>query len=384
MSKKPSKKKPTKFWNFYQPDDSAPELSIYGAITAEKSWWEDPENQVTHKEFAKELNALGDVSEIVVRINSGGGSVTAANAIYTRLKDHKAKIVVKIDGYAASAATTIAMAGDVIQIPENAYFMVHNPSMQIYGSLTKEKCTELASTLDTIKNGIISTYKARTGMSEEEISDIMNAETWYTGKQAVEAGFCDEIMFSDVETTAENGESFAINSVSLNPEDYINIPKELLDRFAQAEEPVEQAKDFTNIVPKTKENMEVEEKDMKNVEELKNKYPELYATIVEEAKMAERQRIQNIEEIAVAGYEQIVEDAKFKSGAFAGDVAIQMMALQKKQGGRYLEDRGEDAEASNAGKEGIATPMETAENATAKNDALDVVNKVLDDVSGNQ
>ena len=108
--------KPTinKFWDFIAAAADKPaELILYGEISS-YSWWGD---EITPQQFSEDLRAIGDVTEIVVRINSGGGDVFAANAIYTRLKDHKATITVKIDGWAASAATIIAMAGDTIQIP---------------------------------------------------------------------------------------------------------------------------------------------------------------------------------------------------------------------------------------------------------------------------
>ena len=97
-----------RFWDFRAAADenAAPELILYGDIASE-TWWGD---EVTPLQFTEELNALGNVPEIVVRINSGGGDVFAANAIYTRLKDNAAKITVKIDGWAASAATIVAMA----------------------------------------------------------------------------------------------------------------------------------------------------------------------------------------------------------------------------------------------------------------------------------
>ena len=108
------------FWTFRAAagDSAAPELILYGDIASE-TWWGD---EVTPRQFTEELDALGAVPEIVVRINSGGGDVFAANAIYTRLKDNAAKIIVKIDGWAASAATIVAMAGDVIEIPGNGVF----------------------------------------------------------------------------------------------------------------------------------------------------------------------------------------------------------------------------------------------------------------------
>ena len=112
-----AKPKNKHFWNF-QPasGENPPELILYGDIASE-TWWGD---EVTPRQFTEELDALGAVPEIVVRINSGGGDVFAANAIYTRLKDNTAKITVKIDGWAASAATIIAMA-TASKFPETAF-----------------------------------------------------------------------------------------------------------------------------------------------------------------------------------------------------------------------------------------------------------------------
>ena len=85
-----------KFWNFIPGTDTKPpELLLYGPISSQKSWWQDT---VTPAQFNQELAALGAVDEIIVRINSGGGDVFAANAIYTRLRDMDAKVTVKIDG----------------------------------------------------------------------------------------------------------------------------------------------------------------------------------------------------------------------------------------------------------------------------------------------
>ena len=129
----PNKPKNNRFWDFVARNseaDAPAELILYGDISSGNSWYDD---EITPKQFDEELKALGDVDEITVRINSGGGDVFAANAIYTRLKDHKAKINVKIDGWAASAATIIAMAGDTIQIPASGVFMIHNPKMGVLG-----------------------------------------------------------------------------------------------------------------------------------------------------------------------------------------------------------------------------------------------------------
>ena len=126
-----------RFWNFVPATGTKPpEMLLYGPIASQRSWWED---RVTPAQFNQELAAIGDVEELVVRINSPGGDVFAAHAIYCRLRDLSAKITVKIDGWAASAATIVAMAGDVIQIPRNGVFMIHDPAMTVsLPSFTRE------------------------------------------------------------------------------------------------------------------------------------------------------------------------------------------------------------------------------------------------------
>ena len=217
------------FWTFRAAaeENDAPELILYGDIASE-TWWGD---EVTPRQFTEELDALGAVPEIVVRINSGGGDVFAANAIYTRLKDNAAKITVKIDGWAASAATIVAMAGDVIEIPGNGVFMVHDPSMGLLGYFNEADLVKLTDEIKVIKQSIVNGYALKTGKPADEIASIMAAETWYDGKQAVEAGFCDKLMFEDAETTVENGAKIVVNSVSLDLNRYPNMTISLLNRL---------------------------------------------------------------------------------------------------------------------------------------------------------
>ena len=135
-------------------------------------------DEVTPRQFTEELDALGAVPEIVVRINSGGGDVFAANAIYTRLKDNAAKITVKIDGWAASAATIIAMAGDSIEIPGNGVFMVHDPALGLLGYFNETELAKMTDELKVIKQSIVNAYM-KTGKDAADVAAIMAAETWY-------------------------------------------------------------------------------------------------------------------------------------------------------------------------------------------------------------
>ena len=300
---------------------------------------------------------MGAVPEIVVRINSGGGDVFAANAIYTRLKDNAAKITVKIDGWAASAATIVAMAGDVIKIPGNGVFMVHDPSMGLLGYFNEADLVKLTDEIKVIKQSIVNGYALKTGKPTDEIASIMAAETWYDGKQAVEAGFCDKLMFEDAETTVENGAKIVVNSVSLDLNRYPNMTISLLNRLT-ARTPGGFSNTITQNTPKRSEESMDGIKDIKTVDGLKAAFPDLTKQIEDAAVDAERKRIQDIEDVALAGFETIVNDAKFKNPISAGDVAKAIVAEQKKQGGKYIQDRDDDAVKSGAGKVGAGGQRE--------------------------
>ena len=343
------------FWTFRASaeENAAPELILYGDIASE-TWWGD---EVTPRQFTEELDALGAVPEIVVRINSGGGDVFAANAIYTRLKDNAAKITVKIDGWAASAATIVAMAGDVIEIPGNGVFMVHDPSMGLLGYFNEADLVKLTDEIKVIKQSIVNGYALKTGKPADEIASIMAAETWYDGKQAVEAGFCDKLMFEDAETTVENGAKIVVNSVSLDLNRYPNMTISLLNRLT-ARTPGGFSNTITQNTPKRSEESMDGIKDIKTVDGLKAAFPDLTKQIEDAAVDAERKRIQDIEDVALAGFETIVNDAKFKNPISAGDVAKAIVAEQKKQGGKYIQDRDDDAVKSGAGKVGAGGQRE--------------------------
>ena len=111
-----------KFWSFQARSDGVGELYLYGEI-ADASWLGD---EITPAQFARELDALGELRELYVNIHSPGGDAFAGIAIYNILQRCPAKKTVRIDGLAASAASLIAMSGDVIQMPKSATMMIHN------------------------------------------------------------------------------------------------------------------------------------------------------------------------------------------------------------------------------------------------------------------
>jgi ATP-dependent Clp protease protease subunit len=184
-----------KFWNFKDiinenTKSKERELYLVGTISDE-TWFGD---EVTPKEFKNELNQ--GVGDIRVWINSPGGDVFAASEIYTALKKYSkdsGKVIVEIDALAASAASVIAMAGDIVRMSPTAYLMIHNPWMMTIGNSEEMRIT--ARQLDEIKEGVINAYQLKTGLSREEISQMMDEETYINAVKAVELGFADEILY---------------------------------------------------------------------------------------------------------------------------------------------------------------------------------------------
>jgi ATP-dependent Clp protease, protease subunit len=161
-------------------------LFLDGTIASE-SWFDD---DVTPALFKSDLNAGS--GDITVWINSPGGDVFAAAQIYNMLRDYKGKVTVKIDGIAASAASVIAMAGDSVLMSPVSMLMIHNPSTVAMGDKTEmEKAIEM---LNSVKDSIINAYQAKTGLSRNKLSKLMDEETWMDSGKAVELHFADGII----------------------------------------------------------------------------------------------------------------------------------------------------------------------------------------------
>lgn len=139
-------------------------------------------------QFLEELENLGEVEQIDLRISSPGGSIIEGNVIFNAIKRHSANVTVYIDGMAASMASVIAMAGDEVIMADNALLMIHNPWTVSIGD--SEQLRKDADLMDKMKSAIINAY-SRSSYTEEELEELMNATTWFTASEALEAGFID-------------------------------------------------------------------------------------------------------------------------------------------------------------------------------------------------
>jgi len=151
-------------WYTMKAEQTAAEIVIYDEIG--KSWWN--EDAIGAKQFLDDLNALGDVDSITLRINSPGGDVFDGVAIHNSLKNHKAKVTAQIDGIAASAASFIAMAADKIVMPSNSFLLIHGASGLALGGADVMRAT--ADDLDRIDNSLTATYVARAKSTTEPSS----------------------------------------------------------------------------------------------------------------------------------------------------------------------------------------------------------------------
>ena len=180
-----------KFWNWVRNEGEKRVLLLDGEISDE-TWWGD---EVTPQMFREELNAVeGDID---LWINSPGGDCYAAAQIYNMLMEYKGNVAVKIDGIAASAASVVAMAGSTVEMSPVATIMIHNPMTVSIGDTHEMERT--ITFLSEIKESIINAYEIKTGLSRAKISRLMDAETWMNAKKAVELGFADSVLYTDVQ-----------------------------------------------------------------------------------------------------------------------------------------------------------------------------------------
>mgnify|MGYP006921332350 CR=1 FL=1 len=162
------------------------ELLIYEEIG--EGWF----GGVGAKGFAEQVKALGKgVGKINVRINSVGGNAFDGATIYNTLKNHPAKVHVHIDGAAISAASQIAMAGDEIEMADNAVFMAHKASGGVYGKV--EELRSYVNLLEKVNDGLVNVYASRTGQTPEQITEWLDEERWFSAAEAVEFGFATKV-----------------------------------------------------------------------------------------------------------------------------------------------------------------------------------------------
>lgn len=167
-------------------------IDIYGAIGEQWDWDGDEYAMVgtTSQQINEFLRRMG-AGPVTVNINSPGGDMFEGLAIYNLLREHPGEVTVNVVGNAASAASIIAMAGDVIQMGTASFLMIHNTWMLVAGN--RNDFIEMAKMMLPFDKAMAGIYAARTGLSEDEVLVLMDAETWLSAADAVARGFADKI-----------------------------------------------------------------------------------------------------------------------------------------------------------------------------------------------
>lgn len=215
-------------------------INIYGDITS----WEWLESDVSSYTLSKEIEGL-DVDTINVYINSYGGEVAEGLAIYNALKRHKAKIKTFCDGFAASIASVIFMAGDERIMSNASLLFIHNAWTIAEGNANDFR--KQAEDLDKITQASINTYMEHVNITEEELKRMLDAETWITPQDALEMGFATAIVN---------------DNTSKNPNQ--SIKKKLMQQLVKAQEKKEPTESAPSEPPIEPTPQEPQQNNLKN------------------------------------------------------------------------------------------------------------------------
>lgn len=342
-------------YNIKTLDATETEIEIYNTIRSKKSydWARNKDGpEVTPSSFKEELDAV-TTPNITIRMNCSGGEVASANVIAVAIQEVVAKgkvVKCKIDGVCASAAVQIATACSEIIMHKSALMMIHNPMAFVYGTLNAGALQRVINMLDANKESIINHYVDKTGLKREEISDMMDAETWMDGNKAVEKGFADRLMFDDemkVEDVMNNIQNVCLNTALNLPEDYRNA-------INQINKPTNTQEGALEMEIKTVQDLIAQYPTLTN--ELRTQITnEISEGLREEGAKAERERLQAIDAMQGKVDNEALNKAKYETFATAEKVALDAITNGSfVQTGVINAMTGETAQANNVA--GVVTP----------------------------
>ena len=350
------------------------ELNLYGEIVSDRpiDWYTGQpteEAYIVSSELLEDLEELKTKDNITIHLNSVGGDLYAGLAIYNRLKALPANITTVNDGLAASAASIIFQAGDTRKVHAGSNIMVHQAAGFLFGYYQLNDLNQVSKQLRAANKTAINVYAEASGRDADEIKRMVDAETWLTGDEAVEAGLADELISADEDITmslTEDGKHIVVNGVQLSTRGMHNIPAGL--PIMPANLIGSNAATLVAIDKKSSEggiSMEI-----KNIEDLKTAYPELMEQARVEAFDAgksqgafdERARLQEIDTIAKnIPDEQLVQDAKYGDKPLNAE-QLALKAMQEIDFTKEANMQALVADTIDSGAHGVkATPVQTAE-----------------------
>ena len=209
------------------------DLYIYGDVEGDGyDWWTDEviRSETSANAFRETLAKYPNVTQINVYINSYGGSVFEGTAIYNQLRRHPAHKTVYVDGFACSIASVIAMAGDEVVMPRNTMMMIHNMWMGAVGNAAQLR--KAADDLDVINAAGRQAYLQKAGdkLAEDQLTAMMDAETWLTAQQCIDLGLADRFAEQDADLT---NATQMLQKANLQMEQRVTIQKSLAAQLRQ-------------------------------------------------------------------------------------------------------------------------------------------------------
>lgn len=352
------------------------EVLVYSEISNDK-WFGDETTPGDFDKALKEARKNG-ANKLNVRINSGGGEVYAAVAMRSMIMNAGFDSVrVMIEGLCASAATLFAtVPGAHVVIAEGSEFMIHNPMTITWGNA--DEIMKTVDHLHKMEDQFHQMYSAKTGESEERIKDWMDAETWFTAKEACDYGFCDELLASEPVAACVTAREMGVmkdiykavpECIAVKDQDFekdgvvgdapIMRGDDGIERIIHADSPLQKGTEFGDAIrnlvntlvsngtpvagaPTEINNHEEEDSHMDikdiNLDQLRADNPALVDQIRQDAVTAERQRIEDIEALTDPGYEELAAKAK-ADGTSAMDFHKQIIEAKKQKGKDFITNR---------------------------------------------
>lgn len=313
------------------------EIRVYGEIC--KWAWEEF-GETSAVTFTKELSILKNVKKINLRVNSPGGDVYEALAIYNELKrfsnENEIEVVAYIDGLAASAASFLILAAKKVIMGIGTTVMIHNPSVFL-GRIGSDEMRKTADYLDKVRDNILDIYMTKCKLTREEILNYMNAEKWFNANEAVEVGFADEIITYSQEVVENNIRELATSNCI---EFFKN--KEIF-KSVQSKKEIQEVK-MTLKELKEKHKGVLDEYRSEVLAEVQNSDYMKQAT--QAAMEAERKRIKALENIPVFNDKQkeTIMKAKYEEPRDANEIIVEFYNSQASQAKAEIE-KGEEEKA---------------------------------------
>lgn len=340
------------------------EIIMYGDVVENepRDWWTgEPTGElaISAQRILDEIDNVRDADHIIIRLNSGGGDLFSGVAIHNALKDLPAKKTIHIDGLAASAASVIACAGDEVIVRPGSMMMIHEGYVSMFGWYTPDEVEQVRNQCDATVKAMTAVYTAKTGRGEDEIAELVSAETWFVGQEIIDAGFADTMADADTtddDTDAEDGEvvydaarqTLTVAGIRHDASLFKNLPDAA--KYAAAHglhaASIAHAADAYLQAPPTAAESEGEA--FMNADELRTSHPELVAEIEQQAQAAERERMQAIDEIASSIPSDLVATAKYTEPMTAAELALASVKAGNAQAASFMAALEDDEEDSGA------------------------------------